>query len=388
MALDAERHARTMAALLASSHDALICGSATEVLLLTGYWPVMSASVALFTSDGEVKVIVPEDEMELARQTSSAELISYKPSSLHTLQSPIESLREPLHSAMLSMGLKHAAIGLQLNQGVQPASYAVSHEFRTELPSLVEDLVPDASVASCDQLLEKMKAVKTSKEMALLRTASAIASDGFTAASAEIAAGLRETEVAADLQSAFDESTHAKSLQRSYGYYFCMSGPNSAKASAAYARTRQRVIEQGDLVMIHANTCADGYWTDITRTFTAGEVSARQQDIRSAINEARQAGLKAIHPGVTGAEVDHAVRTVMEAHGLGEAFKHAAGHGVGFAAANPSGRPRIHPCSPDVLEAGMTFNLEPAAYFDHYGGMRHCDIIAVTRDGAEVVTNF
>jgi Xaa-Pro aminopeptidase len=36
----------------------------------------------------------------------------------------------------------------------------------------------------------------------------------------------------------------------------------------------------------------------------------------------------------------------------------------------------------------MTFNLEPAAYFDGYGGMRHCDVVAVTTDGAQVITNF
>jgi len=78
----------------------------------------------------------------------------------------------------------------------------------------------------------------------------------------------------------------------------------------------------------------------------------------------------------------------MKSHGFGSEFKHAAGHGVGFAAANPNGRPRIHPLSPDVLEAGMTFNLEPAAYFEGYGGMRHCNVIAVTSDGAKVMTDF
>ncbi len=386
--MDAQRQAYTVVDLLASPHDALLCSSATEVLLLSGYWPVMSASVALFSSDGEVKVVLPEDEMELARHTSSAELIPYKPAGLHTLKSPIDCLREPLQNALSSMGLKHAAIGLQLHHSVQPSSYAVSNEFRTALPSLVKDLLPNALIASCDQMLEKMKAVKTAKELAMLRIASQVASDGFAAAFTSILPGLRETVVAADLQSAFERSTHAESLQRSYGYFFCMSGPNSVKAAASYARTRQRVIERGDLIMIHANTCADGYWTDITRTFTAGEPSPRQEDLRSAINEARQAGLNAIRPGVTGADVDHSVRTVMESHGLGKAFKHAAGHGVGFAAANPNGRPRIHPLSPDVLEVGMTFNLEPAAYFDDYGGMRHCDVISVTTDGAEVITNF
>jgi Xaa-Pro aminopeptidase len=167
-----------------------------------------------------------------------------------------------------------------------------------------------------------------------------------------------------------------------------MAGPNSAKAGAAFARSRQRVIEEGDLVMIHANTCADGYWTDLTRTYTAGQSSQRQRDMRTAICEARTAGLAAIRPGATGQQVDHAARSVMKAHGFGKAFKHAAGHGVGFAAANPNGRPRIHPLSPDVLEEGMTFNLEPAAYFDDYGGMRRCDLIAVTNDGARVMSDF
>ncbi len=66
----------------------------------------------------------------------------------------------------------------------------------------------------------------------------------------------------------------------------------------------------------------------------------------------------------------------MQRHGFGDAFRHSTGHGVGFAAANANGIPRIHPKSSDVLEEGMTFNIEPAAYFDGYGGMRHCDVVA------------
>jgi Xaa-Pro aminopeptidase len=61
---------------------------------------------------------------------------------------------------------------------------------------------------------------------------------------------------------------------------------------------------------------------------------------------------------------------------------------VGFVAANPNALPRIHPMSPDLLENGMTFNVEPAAYFDGYGGMRHCDMVAVADNGAQVLTDF
>ncbi len=167
-----------------------------------------------------------------------------------------------------------------------------------------------------------------------------------------------------------------------------MSGPNAAKASAAFARTRPRVIEESDLVMVHANTCADGHWTDITRTFTAGKPKDWHRRVRGAIDEARAAALRAIKPCVKASDVDHAAREVMKEYGLRHEFKHATGHGVGYAAANPNGRPRINPLSPDVLSEGMTFNVEPAAYFDGGGGMRRCDVVAVTKDGARVLTQF
>jgi Xaa-Pro aminopeptidase len=110
--------------------------------------------------------------------------------------------------------------------------------------------------------------------------------------------------------------------------------------------------------------------------------------MRAAIEEARHAALNAIHPGVLAKRIDEAARSIMKSHGFGSAFKHATGHGVGFAAANANALPRIHPLSPDVLEPGMSFNIEPAAYFDGYGGMRHCDVVAVTSAGAAVLTGF
>ena len=78
----------------------------------------------------------------------------------------------------------------------------------------------------------------------------------------------------------------------------------------------------------------------------------------------------------------------MNKHGFSTEFKHATGHGVGFAATNPNALPRIHPQSPDILAAGMTFNIEPAIYIDGIGGMRHCDVVACTESGAEVLTDF
>lgn len=348
----------------------------------------MAASVAIFTADGEAQVILPEDEIELAEKTSDATLIPCKPGALAELTTPIQALANPLRSLTGRLGLSNGTIGIQNDQGMQPSSYATSTRFHSSLTDLLRELQPKAKHVACDDLLEGLKASKTPKELALMRTAANIAASGFGAATQAIQVGRGESEVAADIQAAFQACSKAELVQRSYGYFFCMSGPNSASAAAAYARTRHRRVETGDLVMIHANTCADGYWTDITRTYTAGSPSERQDAMRAAIRKAREAALGCIRPGVPARKVDAAARNVMKAHGFGDAFKHATGHGAGFAAANPNGLPRIHPCSPDVLQEGMTFNVEPAAYFDGYGGMRHCDVIAVTAEGATVLTDF
>jgi Xaa-Pro aminopeptidase len=385
---DSIRHDLIVSALGQANLDALICSSSTEILLLTGYCPVMSASVAVFTAAGEVAIIAPEDEAELAHRTSAARIIPYKPAGLDTLEDPLQLLSKPLEALLSELNLPTERYGMQLNEGVQPSSYLVAYQFRSALLELLKQLRPDARFSAADELLGKLEAVKTSREIDFLARACKAASVGFIRAAQCILVGWHETAVAAEANSAFERSPLAGDFQRSRGHYFCMSGPNSALAAGAYARTRQRVLEEGDLVMIHANTCADGYWTDISRTYIVGNPSERQQRIRNAVTQARDAALRVIRPGASGREVDAAAREVMEAHGMGKAFKHAAGHGVGFAAANPNGRPRIHPLSDDILEAGMTFNLEPAAYFEGYGGMRHCDVIAVTENGCDVLTDF
>ena len=386
--MDSERRKRITAALLKAHIDAVICTSASEVLLLTGYWPVMGASVAVISTDGEAHVILPEDEVELAEQSSGATLIPYKPSELARITTPIEALADPLRSLTARLGLSRARVGIEIDQGMQPASYATCTNFRSSLPALLRQILSNATFVDCSEILERMEASKTPNELQLMHRGADIAASGFADAAEVIKPGKREAEVAAALQSAFESSTQAERVQRSYGFFFCMSGPNSAKAAAAYARTRQRKIEKGDLVMINANTCADGYWTDITRTYVAGVSTDRQDAMNSAITEARSAAFAAIRPGALARDVDKAARSIMASHGFGDAFKHSTGHGVGFAAANGNALPRIHPHSPDVLEVGMTFNIEPAAYFEGYGGMRHCDVVAITSNGVEVLTEF
>ena len=395
MAVDRERREAIVKAIRESSLHALACFSPTEVLLLTGYWPVMASSVAVVTRDGDAVCIVPEDELELAKSTSDAQFISYAPHSLdeltevpEALLGPVSELAARVHrQAGRASGSASRDVGTDLRDGMQTAAYQASNHFRASVAPLLRHAFPDASVVSADAMLTQLKSLKTTVELDLMRRASRLAATGFEAAERVIAAGRREDEVAAEIEAAFARVAN-EGFERGRGYFFCMSGPNSVKAAGAYARTRRRVLEAGDLVMIHANTTGDGYWTDITRTYVVGKPSEQQARMQEAITEARDAALSAIRPGAKASHVDAAARSVIAKHGFGKEFKHATGHGVGFAATDPDALPRIHPLSPDVLEAGMVFNIEPAIYLEGVGGMRHCDVVACTGSGAEVLTSF
>jgi Xaa-Pro aminopeptidase len=111
------------------------------------------------------------------------------------------------------------------------------------------------------------------------------------------------------------------------------------------------------------------------------------QDVRSRACRAR-GGTRSYKARHRTAESGPAAREVMNAPGCAKQFKHSTGHSLGFAAIDHNALPRPHPKSPDVLETGMTFDVEPAVYYEDYGGLRHCDMVPVTQLGMQLLTPF
>jgi Xaa-Pro aminopeptidase len=387
MAKDSERNRSIRDALATTNLSGFACFSPVNVLLLSGYWPVMGSSVAIFQRDGRVTVLLPEDEMELAEATSDADLVSYKPATLDSLRTSAEALVLPLTSLSRQLKFGDGLVGIEWQDGSQANPYPSTYHFRHTVTRLVEEAFHGIKIAAADGVLHQLRSVKTSTEIGLIGRAANLAKVGFTMADKAIAECRREDEVAAEIESAFARVAN-DGFERGHGRFFCMSGPNSTKAAGAFARTRRRVLQKGDVVMIHANTSGDGYWTDISRTYIVGAFNEQQECMTAAIAEARTAALNAVVPGGEAKEVDAAARNVLTRYGYGDAFKHSTGHGVGFAAADPNAHPRIHPVSKDVLKEGMTFNIEPAIYIEGIGGMRRCDIVACTNSGAKVLTDF
>ncbi|HZS94862.1 MAG TPA: Xaa-Pro peptidase family protein, partial [Chloroflexota bacterium] len=365
------------------------CTFPEDVLLLTGYWPVVGTSIAIATADGRISCLVPQDEMDLASLGWATDLRPYSPGSLETLITPVEAAREPLATLLNDLGVASGRIAYEDLDFYEGASYAAMYLFNTAITPLLHDAAPNAALVSSAPAIAQLRSRLTSYEVDRVRLACHIAGPSFIEQTKTIRAGAHEPEIAAAYAgSLLIGGLGNPSVSQSDAFVWCMSGPRSAEAGAAYARTANRQLQPGDLVLVHCNSYVDGYWTDITRTYCLGEPDDRQRAMYDAVFAARAAALDVIKPGARAAAVDTAARRVLTERGFGKYFTHGIGHSVGFSVISADFPPRLHPKSPDTLAVGSTFNIEPAIYVKGYGGIRHCDVVTVREDGPEVLTAF
>lgn len=371
--------------------DGLVCALPNNVLLLSGYWPVVGTALAIATREGRTVLIAPNDEMEMAERALADEVRKYQPGSprlLDEIRQAADALWLPLREAMVDLSIEKGRIGYERGPSFVPVSYASMHLHGASIIDLLRRSLPDARLRPADVLLANLRATPTPTEATRIRVACRIAEQAFLEGARQLREGMKEYEAAALFRAPLSVTNSQSNVQRADGFVSCMSGVNSAEASGAYAHSRARELQSGDFVLVHCNSYADGYWTDITRTFVMGEAGPRKLEMYGAVHAASRAAMDAIRPGARAADVDAAARDALSARGFGDRIKHATGHGVGFAAIDHSAPPRLSPASDDRLEPGMVFNVEPAIYIEGYGGLRHCDMALVTETGVEILTPF
>jgi len=382
---DEERVASIRSALEASSLDGLVCALPSNVLLVSGYWPVIGTACAVVGANATV-IVAPRDEYDFARAGWADAIVAFDAGSLENLDPVAHHIREPLRAAIARAAIEGARVGVESGPQHEPSTYVGAFRFGAALGDLLrqEGLTP----VPADDVLSRLRSRVTAREHDAIARACTIARHAFVAGASALRPGLTEAEAAERFRAPLGITLDSPGVRRAGGFVFAMSGENGANASGAYARSTSRRMREGDLVLVHCNSYSDGYWTDITRTYCLGAASERQRALYDAVLSARAAALGSIRPGVRAAAVDAAARDVIASRGFGAQFKHSTGHGVGFVAIDARAHPRLHPASTDVLRAGMVCNVEPAIYIEGYCGLRHCDMIAVTEEGAEVLTPF
>jgi Xaa-Pro aminopeptidase len=228
-------------------------------------------------------------------------------------------------------------------------------------------------------LMQRLRAVKSTAELVHTRHAVAIAQAAFDEVMRKVKPGVTEGWIAGALifemraagatDAAFDPIVGA--------------GPNSSLPH--YTPGPVKLLTDS-LLLVDWGALVDGYRSDLTRTMFLGKVHPKLEKIYKIVLEANEATIAKLRPGMTGKEADAIARNIIKKAGYGDYFGHGLGHGVGR---DIHEEPRLHKSrDKDQLQPGHVITVEPGIYLPGLGGVRIEDDILITQDGCEVLTSI
>ncbi|SED93347.1 Xaa-Pro aminopeptidase [Streptomyces sp. 2231.1] len=230
--------------------------------------------------------------------------------------------------------------------------------------------LPGTSYAALTDVLPMLRAVKDAAEVDLLAAAGAAADAAFEEIRKVPFAGRRESDIGHDLAGLLRRFGHSQ-----VDFTIVGSGPNGANP---HHEVGDRVIREGDMVVLDFGGLKDGYGSDTTRTVHVGEPTEEERRVHDVVRAAQEAGFRAVRPGAACQDVDRAARAVITDAGYGEYFIHRTGHGIGVTTHEP---PYMIEGEEQPLVPGMCFSVEPGIYLPGRFGVRIEDIVTVTEDG-------
>jgi Xaa-Pro aminopeptidase len=234
--------------------------------------------------------------------------------------------------------------------------------------------LPNTEFVDGYKILMEAKIIKTPEEIACLKIANAMTEAALDSALEVLRPGIRECEVLAE---AWHKMTSLGSEWTQCSNIVC-SGPYTAP----YRRfTSDRVIRNGDMVIIDIGACFNGYWGDLTRIWVCGDIrpTQPQKELHQKCYDAVWNACAASRAGNTTADVFAAADPYV---------LDSLGHGSGMAPWEP---PYFSPHSkddPTVLRPGMQFNLEPYAGKPGIGGFRLENNLVVTDGDPDIYTTY
>jgi Xaa-Pro aminopeptidase len=348
---------RVRAELAAASLDALVVSSNTNIFYLTGF--AGSAGLLVVTRD-TVILILDGRYQAVARQRMQ------EGSALAATIEPVAARYDlSLQSVIGRLGVREA--------GFESAVITVA------TLRAWERCTPDVTWRATERVIERHREIKDAYEIAILRRGGALIDEVAAQLRDMVRPGRTERAVADDL----DAAIRRAGFTRPAFDTIVASGPNSAHP---HARPGDRLIGSGDLVVLDFGGVLDGYCLDLTRMAAVGPISRDAQALFDAVHAAHEAAVESVRQALDTWKVDRAARAVLEARGLGDAFLHSTGHGLGLEVHEAPRVGRADPEAPSVLEAGMVFTIEPGAYLERVGGVRVEDDVLVTDTGAELLT--
>ncbi|MFP3903047.1 MAG: M24 family metallopeptidase [Armatimonadota bacterium] len=328
--------------------EVLIVASESNIRYLSGF---SGEGFVVLEHDGAT--IVTDSRYELQAEEEAGDLYLIVARNGH-----LEAVCEHItHSAEKSVAFEAEAI-----------TYAQYEKLREN--------IGEEPLRSSRGIVEKQRVCKDPEEIEQIRRAAAVTDEALTSLLIQLAPGDTERETAFELQRRI---LNAGADDIAFDIIVA-SGPSAANP---HATPTQRRISGGDMVKIDTGAKVNGYCSDITRTVFLGEPTEQFLEIYRLVRRAQKAALQAIKAGVRAADVDAVARDIITGGGYGEKFGHGLGHGVGL---DVHERPRLSAKSDEVLQEGMVVTVEPGIYIEDWGGVRIEDLVLVTADGCEILT--
>lgn len=331
--------------------DALVVSDLTNVRYLTGF--TGSSAVLVVRGDDAVFVTDGRYTTQCEQQLGDAGVVA-------RIEIAKDSPEEVAGAATASI----ARLGLEADS----VSWSVQRRWAEELF--------DGDLVATTGVVEDLRMVKDPGEVLRIRSACAVADEALAEVSPRLLDRPTEREFALELEAAMMR-LGAEDLSFET---IVAAGLNGARP---HHRPTGTHIAEGDLVVVDFGALVDGYHSDMTRTFTVGDVGEERRRMFDVVARAQAAGVAAVGAGVEVAQVDAACREVIAEAGWADAFLHGTGHGVGL---DVHEAPRVSARVADTLHGGHVVTVEPGIYLPELGGVRIEDTVLVTQDGCERLT--
>jgi Xaa-Pro aminopeptidase len=346
--------------------DALLVTHPPNIRYLTG---LAGSAGAVVVTAARCLLIV-----DFRYATTARELIAARPPGALELHVPKKGYDEAIVEALRSVEAGRA--------GIEAAWLSVSR-FNWLSWSLAAGESPRRSVTlvPTERIVEARRLIKDEAEIATFREAARRLSIVGRQVFSFVKEGRSERMIAGDI----DAAIRTAGFERPAFETIVASGPNGARP---HARAGDRVVRPGDLVVLDFGGVYDGYCVDLTRTLPVGPPAPALVHMMAAVREAHAAAIAAVRPGARPSEIDRAAREILTSRGLGEAFGHGTGHGLGLELHEDPRIGKLPSALADTpVSSGMVFTIEPGAYVEGLGGVRIEDDVLVVNGGCEVLTD-
>jgi Xaa-Pro dipeptidase len=327
----------------------MVINSANQIWL-TGF---SSASALLIPKNGESKVYVHGVNYAQAQAEISGAMVE--------LVKRDEKLTEKIAKHASALGIKNLVVDTLNIEGWRSLSKALGSGKTLEVDN---------------RCLTELRKIKDKNEVQLLRRAAKLTSEGMRVAGEAVAVGMKEYEVAAEIE-------YAMRKRGSSGTAFETIVASGVCSAYPHGGCSDKEIRENDFVVVDIGATYKFYRSDMTRTFVAGKPSEKQKKLYEIVRTAQSRAFETVEPNVKAKDVDAAARRVIADAGYGEYFVHSLGHGVGLEVHEP---PTLSPDSKDALAAGNVVTVEPGIYLVGYGGIRIEDTVLVSRGGGDKLT--